>query len=149
MQLLTSQKKILGPVHLHPKTNKWDYLRSPIMKKKLFLVLTLGKFLESLGSGIGTGSIFCLSFSLSNRVYLLKNSFLARILGWLYISFTCHKTTSHFQNKTKISLLIKPYTIRFLSILPLHCTPPLYNTPSRTSRISGLKSQILKPPFLS
>ena len=33
MQLLTSQKKILGPVHLHPKTDKWDYLRSPIMKK--------------------------------------------------------------------------------------------------------------------
>ena len=28
----------------------------------------LGKFVEALGSGIGTGSIFCLSFSLSNRV---------------------------------------------------------------------------------
>ena len=69
MQLLTSQKKILGPVHLHPKTDEWDYLRSPIMKKKIsYLVLTLGKFLEALGSGIGTGSIFCLSFSLSNRV---------------------------------------------------------------------------------
>ena len=23
-------KKILGPVHLLPKTDKWDYLRSPI-----------------------------------------------------------------------------------------------------------------------
>ena len=34
----------------------------------MFLVLTSGKFLEALGSGIGTGSIFCLSFSLSNRV---------------------------------------------------------------------------------
>ena len=33
-----------------------------------FLVLTSGKFLEALGSGIGTGSIFCLSFSLSNNV---------------------------------------------------------------------------------
>ena len=32
MQLLTSQKKILGPVHLHPKKDKWDYLQSPIMK---------------------------------------------------------------------------------------------------------------------
>ena len=48
------------------------------MKKKSFLVLTSGKFLEALGSGIGTGSIFCLSFSLSNRVssnlllYLLR-----------------------------------------------------------------------------
>ena len=61
-------KKILGPVHLHPKTDKWDYLRSPIMKKKSFLGLTSGKFLEALGSGVGTGSIFCLSFSLSNRV---------------------------------------------------------------------------------
>ena len=72
MQLLTSQKKILGPVHLHPKMDKWDYLRSPIMKKKLFLVLTSGKFLEALGSEIGTGSIFCLSFSLSNRVHKAK-----------------------------------------------------------------------------
>jgi hypothetical protein len=64
-------KKFLGPVHLHPKTDKWDYLRSPIMKKKMFLVLTSGKFLEALGSGIGTGSIFCLSFSLSNRVHYI------------------------------------------------------------------------------
>ena len=30
--------------------------------------MTSGKFLEALGSGIGTGSIFYLSFSLSNRV---------------------------------------------------------------------------------
>jgi hypothetical protein len=48
--------------------DKWDYLRSPIMKKKSFLVLTSGNFLEALGSRIGTGSISCLSFSLSNRV---------------------------------------------------------------------------------
>ena len=68
MQLLTPQFFFLGPVHLHPKTDKWDYLRSPIMKKKSFLVLTSGKLLEALGSEIGTGSIFCLSFSLSNRV---------------------------------------------------------------------------------
>ena len=27
------KKKNLGPVHLHPKTDKWDYLQSPIMKK--------------------------------------------------------------------------------------------------------------------
>ena len=33
MQLLTAQNKILGPVYLHPKTDKWDYLRSPIMKQ--------------------------------------------------------------------------------------------------------------------
>ena len=41
------------------------------MKKNPFLVLTSGKFLEALGSGIGTGSIFCLSFSLLNRVTYL------------------------------------------------------------------------------
>ena len=32
MQLLTLQKKILGPVHLLPKTDKWDYLQSPIIE---------------------------------------------------------------------------------------------------------------------
>ena len=42
--------------------------KSNYEKKKSFLVLTSGKFLEALGNGIGTGSIFCLSFSLSNRV---------------------------------------------------------------------------------
>ena len=57
---------------MHPKTDKWDYLRSPITKKKSFLVLTSGNFLEALGSRIGTGSIFCLSFSLSNRVTYIK-----------------------------------------------------------------------------
>ena len=48
--------------------DKCDYLRSPIMKKTMFLVLTSGKFLEALGCEVRTGSIFCLSFSLSNRV---------------------------------------------------------------------------------
>ena len=47
MQLLTFQKKILGSVHLLTKTDKWDYLRCPIIEKKLFLVLTSGKFLEA------------------------------------------------------------------------------------------------------
>ena len=42
--------------------------KSNYEKKNSFLVLTSGKFLEALGRGIGTGSIFCLSFSLSNRV---------------------------------------------------------------------------------
>ena len=40
--------------------------------------MTSGKFLEALGSGIGTGSIFCLSFSLSNRV----NSFLGGAIAY-------------------------------------------------------------------
>ena len=90
MQLLTPQKKNLGPVHLHPKPDKWDYLRSPIMKKKSFLVLTLGNFLEALGSRIGTGSIFCLSFSLSNRV----NSFLRK----LDLNFKVHLQLTHFSS---------------------------------------------------
>ena len=71
MQLLTSQKKILCPVHLHPKTDIWDYLRSPIMKKKNVSCFDIGEVPRSLGkASIGTGSIFCLSFSLSNRVRL-------------------------------------------------------------------------------
>ena len=37
-------------------------------KKKSFRFLTLGKFLEALGSGIGTGLVFCHSFSVSNNV---------------------------------------------------------------------------------
>ena len=40
-----------------------------IVEKKLFLVLTSGEFLEVLGSGIGTGLVFCHSFSVSNNVY--------------------------------------------------------------------------------
>ena len=37
-------------------------------KKKSFLVLTSKKFLKSLGSRIGTCSVFCHSFSLPNNV---------------------------------------------------------------------------------
>jgi len=37
-------------------------------KKKMFLVLTSGKFLEALESGIGTGLAFCHSFLVSNNV---------------------------------------------------------------------------------
>ena len=48
---------------LSPKSN---------YEKKKILVLTSGKFLEGLGSGIGTCSIFCLSFALSNRVLPLE-----------------------------------------------------------------------------
>jgi hypothetical protein len=61
-------KKNLGLVHLLTKTDKWDYLRCPIIDFFSFLVLTLGKFLEALGSGIGTGLVFCHSFSFSNDV---------------------------------------------------------------------------------
>ena len=55
--------------------DKWDYLQSPIIEKKSSLVLTLGKFLEALGSCIGTGSVVCHSFSFSNNVcWYVSNS---------------------------------------------------------------------------
>ena len=42
---------------------KWIYgIISDIQEKKSFLVLTLGKFLEALGSGIGTGLVFSIDF---------------------------------------------------------------------------------------
>ena len=75
---LDTSKKILGPVHLLSKMDKCDYLWSPIIEKKMFLVLTSGKFQEALESGIGTCSVFCHSFSLSNNVaLLLKQVFMA------------------------------------------------------------------------
>ena len=37
--------------------------------KKKFLVLESGKFLEALGSKIGTGSVFCHSFSFWDNVF--------------------------------------------------------------------------------
>ena len=42
-------KKFLGPVHLHPKTDKWDYLRSPIMKKKIVSCFDIGEVPRSPG----------------------------------------------------------------------------------------------------
>ena len=44
-----TSKKILGPVHLHPKTDKWDYLRSPIMKKKIVSCFDIGEVPRSPG----------------------------------------------------------------------------------------------------
>jgi hypothetical protein len=38
-----SSKNFLGPVHLHPKTDKWDNLRSPIMKKKIVSCFDIGE----------------------------------------------------------------------------------------------------------
>ena len=40
-------KKILGPVHMHPKTDKWDYLRSPIMKKIFISCFDIGELPRS------------------------------------------------------------------------------------------------------
>ena len=42
-------KKFLGPVHLHPKTDKWDYLRSPIMKKIFVSCFDIGEVPRSPG----------------------------------------------------------------------------------------------------
>ena len=41
---------------------------SDVKTRKEFVVLTWGKFLEALGSRIGTGSVFWQSFSVSNNV---------------------------------------------------------------------------------
>ena len=59
-------RKILGPVHLLTQMDKWNYLWSPIIEK--YFVLTLGMFLEAMGTGIGTVSFFWHSFSFSNNV---------------------------------------------------------------------------------
>ena len=39
-----TSKFFLGPVHLHPKTDEWDYLRSPIMKIKFISCFDIGEF---------------------------------------------------------------------------------------------------------
>ena len=44
-----TSKNFLGPVHLHPKTDKWDYLRSPIMKKKIVSCFDIGEVPRSPG----------------------------------------------------------------------------------------------------
>ena len=66
-----------------------------LWKKISFLVLTSGKFLEALRRGIGTGSIFCLSFSLSNRVLCkqiaIVQSFFFFLDGFYIISLTTAK----------------------------------------------------------
>ena len=59
-------KKILGPVHLLPKRDKWDFLRSPVID--FWFCFMFDKFLENLGSRFGTCSVFCHSFLLSNNV---------------------------------------------------------------------------------
>ena len=42
-------KTVLGPVHLLPKTDKLDYLRSPIMKKIFVSCFDVGEFSRSPG----------------------------------------------------------------------------------------------------
>ena len=44
-------KKVLGPVHLLPKTDKWDYLQSPIMKKKIVSCFDIREVPRSPGKG--------------------------------------------------------------------------------------------------
>ena len=44
-----TSKKFLGPVHLHPKMDKWDYLRSPIMKKIFVSCFDIGEVSRSPG----------------------------------------------------------------------------------------------------
>ena len=59
--------------HLSVLISKWTGPKNEIISdvqslKKKFLVFTLGKFLEALGGRIGTGLVFCHSFSVSNNV---------------------------------------------------------------------------------
>ena len=50
--------------------NTWDYFQCPIIKKKLLSYFDIREVSrKTLGSGIGTGLVFCLSFSVSNNVY--------------------------------------------------------------------------------
>ena len=60
------EKKIgyIRPVHVHLKTDKLDYLRSPSYQKKQFCSLASRKLLAALGSGILTCSLFKSALSL-------------------------------------------------------------------------------------
>ena len=71
-------------------------LMSNYRKKKSFLVLTWGKFLEALGSGIGTGLVFCLSFSVSNNVHSVSPAALENF------------TRAVVKNDTKVALTFPP-----------------------------------------
>ena len=100
MQLLTTQKKFYVPSICISKQISGIISEVQLWKKKdSFLVLTSGNFLEALGSRIGTGSIFCLSFWLSNRVSRAgqQNIFFFHISAWFQyrnITQKCKKKTS-------------------------------------------------------
>ena len=58
----------------YPDVKMWNYLQCPIIEL-FFLVLKFGKFLEALGSGIGTSLVFFNSFSFLNNVSRLSDFF--------------------------------------------------------------------------
>ena len=80
------------------------YPKSNYEKKKLFLVLTLGKFLEALGSGIGTGLVFCHSFSVSNNVNRLC---LISLKIW-NLDAAQDRITPHCERRTSYPWLAQP-----------------------------------------
>ena len=106
MQLLANQKNFLVLSICIPKRINRIISEVQLWKKISLLVLTLGKFLEAVGRGIGTGSIFCLSFSLSNRVHTMYSGilcifmFIRRIvyfnLFWSRYQLTISKSTFFF-----------------------------------------------------
>ena len=121
MQLLTSQKNFLVLSICIPKRINGIISEVQLWKRFLFLVLTLGKFLEALGSRIGTGSIFCLSFSLSNRVTWVSLSLYLWHHWWseLYLSLCVgvgslkfmHTLTNRHPQKSKLfSERVFPFT---------------------------------------
>ena len=63
-----SSKKILGPVHLLTKTNKWDYLQCPIIEKKFVSCFDIGEVPRSPRKWNWNWLSF-LPFSFSNNVF--------------------------------------------------------------------------------
>ena len=80
-------------------------------RKKYFLVLTSGNFLKALGSGIGTCSVFCHSFSFSNNVSAYKT-------GWVKkdSSFQKAKEAIEFCVSMGIAVTIGQKFVLFLQV---------------------------------
>ena len=72
-----------------------------------FLVLTSGKLLKALGSRIGTGLVFCLSFSVSNNVtYVIFTGYICTLMPIIKGMQGCYNTRLihiSYPNSTSIS----------------------------------------------
>ena len=105
----------------------------------MFLVLTSGKFLEALGSGIGTGSIFCLSFSLSNRVIGIHFRFLFIFANMAASGgqLSCPLDTGAFRNDKYLELQIIQMTeilVLYLLFGTTSCLLGTYSSSENTKR---------------
>ena len=71
--------------------------------------MTSGKFLEALGSGIGTGKNFCLSFSLSNNVNYYLECLEYQFITFFSLFFRyCPNCQKHQQATKKFDLWMLP-----------------------------------------